>query len=85
MTTSRLDSAGVGAPSPLEPPHTGSGTSYGTPAHKVRYKALTWLWGDGATLVLQVPFGIREYLSGRAELAGPVIEPYALREGDQPD
>jgi hypothetical protein len=43
------------------------------------------LWGDGATLVLQVPFGIREYLSGRAELAGPVIEPYALREGDPPD
>jgi hypothetical protein len=43
------------------------------------------LWGDGATLVLQVPFGICEYLSGRAELAGPVIEPYALREGDPPD
>ena len=38
------------------------GTSYGTPALKVRDKTLARLWEDGTTLVLKVPFTVRDHL-----------------------
>ena len=38
------------------------GTSYGTPALKVRGKTLARLWEDGTTLVLKVPFTVRDHL-----------------------
>ena len=42
------------------------GTSYGTPAHKVRDKAFLRLWEDGTTLVLKVPFAVRDHLLATA-------------------
>ena len=38
------------------------GTSYGTLALKVGGKAFARLWEDGATLVLKVPFAVRDHL-----------------------
>lgn len=42
------------------------GTSYGTPALLVRGKAFCRLWEDGTTLVLKVPFAVRDYLLATA-------------------
>ena len=42
------------------------GTSYGTPALKVRDKGFAWLWEDGTTLVLKVPFVVRDHLLATA-------------------
>ncbi len=38
------------------------GTSYGTPALKVKDKAFARMWEDGTTLVLKVPFAVRDHL-----------------------
>ena len=43
-------------------PEVVEGTSYGTPALKVRDKMLARLWEDGTTLVLRVPFVVRDHL-----------------------
>lgn len=42
------------------------GTSYGTPALKVRDKSFCRLWEDGTTLVLKVPFAVRDHLLATA-------------------
>lgn len=42
------------------------GTAYGTPALKVRGKVMARLWEDGATLVLKVPFVVRDHLLATA-------------------
>jgi hypothetical protein len=42
------------------------GTSYGTPALKVRDRAFARLREDGATLVLKVPFAVRDHLLATA-------------------
>lgn len=38
------------------------GTSYGTPALKVKGKLFARLWEDGKTLVLKLPFVVRDHL-----------------------
>ena len=38
------------------------GTSYGTPALKVHKKLFARLWEDGETLVLKLPFVVRDHL-----------------------
>jgi hypothetical protein len=38
------------------------GTSYGTPALRVGGKSFARLWEDGTTLVLKVPFEVRDHL-----------------------
>ncbi len=43
-------------------PDTEVGTSYGTPALKVRKKLFARLWEDGETLVLKLPFVVRDHL-----------------------
>jgi hypothetical protein len=43
-------------------PGVEEGTSYGTPAFKVKGKLLARLWEDGDTLVLKVGFDAREIL-----------------------
>lgn len=43
-------------------PETEVGTSYGTPALKVRKKLFARLWEDGETLVLKLPFVVRDHL-----------------------
>lgn len=52
------------------------GTSYGTPALKVRDKALARLWEDGSTLVLKVPFVVRDHLIATAPATYFVTEHY---------
>ena len=42
------------------------GTSYGTPALKAGGKAFARLWEDGTTLVLKVPFAVRDHLLATA-------------------
>ena len=41
-------------------------TSYGTPALKVKGKLMARLWEDGITLVLKVPFVVRDHLMSSA-------------------
>lgn len=43
-------------------PEVAVGTSYGTPALKVRKKLFARLWEDGETLVLKLPFVVRDHL-----------------------
>lgn len=43
-------------------PGAEAGTSYGTPALVVKGKAFARLWEDGTTLVLKVPFVVRDHL-----------------------
>lgn len=43
-------------------PGVEAGTSYGTPALKVKGKLLVRLWEDGETVVLRLPFDEREIL-----------------------
>jgi hypothetical protein len=43
-------------------PGVEQGTSYGTPALKVRDKGFARMWEDGTTLVLKVPFAVRDHL-----------------------
>jgi len=43
-------------------PGVEEGTSYGTPAFKVRGKLIARLREDGETLVLKVPFDLRDFL-----------------------
>ena len=43
-------------------PGVEEGTSYGTPAFKVRGKLIARLREDGETLVLKVPFELRDFL-----------------------
>ncbi len=43
-------------------PGVETGTSYGTPALKVRGKLFARMWEDGATLVLKVPDVVRDHL-----------------------
>ena len=42
------------------------GTRYGTPALKVKGKLVARLWEDGTTLVLKVPFEVRDHLMAKA-------------------
>ena len=42
------------------------GTSYGTPALEVRDKSFARMWEDGTTLVLKVPFAVRDHLLATA-------------------
>lgn len=44
------------------------GTSYGTPSLKVKSKMVARLWEDGTTLVLRLPFVVRDHLIARAPL-----------------
>ena len=55
-------------------PGVEDGTSYGTPALKAGGKLLARLWEDGTTLVLRVPFVVRDHLV----LAQPTV--YFLTE-----
>ena len=41
-------------------------TSYGTPALKVKGKLMARLWEDRTTLVLKVPFVVRDHLMAKA-------------------
>ena len=50
-------------------PDVEQGTSYGTPALKVRDKGFARLWEDGTTLVLKVPFAVRDHLLATAPAA----------------
>jgi hypothetical protein len=50
-------------------PDVAVGTSYGTPALKVRDKAFARLWEDGTTLVLKVPAVVRDHLLATAPAA----------------
>jgi hypothetical protein len=43
-------------------PDVAVGTSYGTPAIKVRDKLMARLWEDGTTLAMRTPFAVREHL-----------------------
>jgi hypothetical protein len=43
-------------------PEAEEGTSYGTPAFKIRGKLFARLWEDGETLVLKISFDAREIL-----------------------
>lgn len=43
-------------------PESEVGTSYGTPALQVRKKLFARLWEDGETLVLKLPFVVRDHL-----------------------
>lgn len=52
------------------------GTSYGTPALKVGGKAFARLWEDGATLVLKVPFDVRDHLLANAPTTYYVTDHY---------
>ncbi|AMW06436.1 hypothetical protein GEMMAAP_00530 [Gemmatimonas phototrophica] len=52
------------------------GTSYGTPALKVRDKAFARLWEDGTTLVLKVPFAVRDHLLASAPATYFVTDHY---------
>jgi hypothetical protein len=60
----------IGMPVPFETvrqlalalPEAEEGTSYGTPAFKVRGKLFSRLWEDGETLVLKLSFDARELL-----------------------
>jgi hypothetical protein len=47
-------------------PGVEQGTSYGTPALKVRDKSFARMWEDGTTLVLKVPFAVRDHLLATA-------------------
>jgi hypothetical protein len=44
-------------------------TSYGTPALKVKGKLIARLWEDGHTLVLRLPFVVRDHLIATAPAA----------------
>lgn len=44
-------------------------TSYGTPALKVNARLIARLWEDGTTLVLRVPFAVRDHLIATAPAA----------------
>ncbi|MDF1504347.1 MmcQ/YjbR family DNA-binding protein [Roseisolibacter sp. H3M3-2] len=50
-------------------PGVEEGTSYGTPALKVRKRTFARVWEDGATLVLRVPFAVRDHLLAAAPAA----------------
>ena len=52
------------------------GTSYGTPALKVRDTAFARLWEDGTTLVLKVPFAVRDHLLASAPATYFVTDHY---------
>jgi hypothetical protein len=52
------------------------GTSYGTPALTVRGKAFARMWEDGETLVLKVPFPVRDHLLATAPGAYFVTDHY---------
>ncbi len=52
------------------------GTSYGTPALKVGDKGFARLTEDGATLVLKVPFVVRDHLLARAPAVYFVTDHY---------
>lgn len=50
--------------SPL--PDVEESTSYGTPSLKVKGKIVARLWEDGTTLVLRLPFVVRDHLLATA-------------------
>jgi hypothetical protein len=52
------------------------GTSYGTPALKVGGKVFARLWEDGTTLVLKVPFEVRDHLLTNAPTTYYVSDHY---------
>jgi hypothetical protein len=52
------------------------GTSYRTPALKVRDKSFARMWEDGETLVLKVPFVVRDHLLAAAPATYFVTEHY---------
>jgi hypothetical protein len=52
------------------------GTSYGTPALKAGGKAFARLWEDGTTLVLKVPFEVRDHLLATAPATYFVTDHY---------
>lgn len=52
------------------------GTSYGTPALKVNGKLMARLWEDGTTLVLKVPFVVRDHLLASAPATFFVTDHY---------
>ncbi|GJG84850.1 hypothetical protein tb265_00310 [Gemmatimonadetes bacterium T265] len=52
------------------------GTSYGTPALRVAGKSMARLWEDGTTLVLKVPFVVRDHLLATAPAVYFVTDHY---------
>ena len=52
------------------------GTSYGTPALTVGGKVFARLWEDGTTLVLKVPFEVRDHLLTNAPTTYYVTDHY---------
>jgi hypothetical protein len=57
-------------------PGTEESTSYGTPALKVKGKLMARLWEDGHTLVLRLPFVVRNHLLATAPSAFFLTEHY---------
>ena len=57
-------------------PGVETGTSYGTPALKADGKAFARLREDGTTLVLKVPFAVRDHLLATAPAAYFVTDHY---------
>ncbi|MBC7843833.1 MAG: MmcQ/YjbR family DNA-binding protein [Gemmatimonadaceae bacterium] len=59
-----------------ELPGVETGTSYGTPALKVKAKLFARMREDGTTLVLKVPFVVREHLLSSEPAAFYITDHY---------